>query len=252
MILYEYPFNERTRTYLRLEQMLGRLHEMMRRTAALDHHFALQTLFDLMEVGARGDLKSELLKDLDRLKQAYGNYRGNPAISEAALDSFIQRIDECFASLHSNTGKVGHVLQHNDWLLSVRSRMAIPGGTCAFDVPAYHDWQHRPAEQRQIELAAWARELDVMARPVALMLEVLRESGQPQKAMATHGHYQQTLPQGRSFHLLRLYIPSDLHLVPEISGNRLMFAVRLMQRNNKGKLQLANEAEANLEIALCA
>jgi cell division protein ZapD len=252
VILYEYPFNERIRTYLRLEQMFARLHELLQRSTATDHHFALHTLFDLMEVGARGDIKSDILKELERLKQTYQSYRGNPAISEAALEHFISRIDECFSGLHDNQGKIGSGLAQNEWLLSVRSRMAIPGGTCAFDVPAYHDWQHRSAELRQLELAAWVRELNILSRPVSLLLQVLRESGQPQKAMAVNGVYQQNLPQGRTFQLLRLQVPADLNLVPEISGNRLMFSVRLMRRTDSGKLQLASNAEANLEISLCA
>lgn len=252
MILYEYPFNERIRTYLRLEQMFSRLHQLVQGTSTADHHFALHTLFDLMEIGARGDLKSEILKELERLKQTYLSYRGNPAISEDLLEHFIARIDACFSALHENPGKIGSTLAQNEWLLSVRSRMAIPGGTCAFDVPAYHDWQHRPAELRQLELGSWARELNVLSQPVSLLLQVLRESGQPQKAMAVNGAYQQNLPQGRTFQMLRLQVPAELNLVPEISGNRLMFSVRLMQRAESGKLQLASDAEANLEISLCA
>ena len=65
MILYEYPFNERIRTYLRLEQLFLRLSEFIVRESALDHHFALATIFEVMDVGARADLKSDVLKDLD-------------------------------------------------------------------------------------------------------------------------------------------------------------------------------------------
>ena len=53
MILYEYPFNERVRTYLRLEQLFRRLGELIPRVNPLDHHFALATLFEIMEAGAR-------------------------------------------------------------------------------------------------------------------------------------------------------------------------------------------------------
>ncbi len=53
MILYEYPFNERIRTYLRLQHLFNRLGQLMVRTEALDHHFALTTLFEVMEVASR-------------------------------------------------------------------------------------------------------------------------------------------------------------------------------------------------------
>ena len=50
MILYEYPFNERIRTYLRLQQLFNRMGQLMARTEAVDHHFALTTLFEIIEV----------------------------------------------------------------------------------------------------------------------------------------------------------------------------------------------------------
>lgn len=252
MILYEYPFNERIRTYLRLEHLFRRLNALVERTHPLDHHFAIQTLFEIMDVGARSDLKTEILKDLDRLKQLYNSYRGNPAISEAALEQFIARLDTCFNALHDDAGRVGHGLSDNEWLMAIRSRISIPGGTCEFDLPAYHDWQHRPAEQRQQELTTWSQELAALAQPIQLLLGLLREGGTPQKVMAVGGHYQQNLPQGRTFQLLRVWIDPTRQLVPEISGNRLLFSVRLLQRGEDGKLQLAADQQAELEVTLCA
>ena len=68
MILYEYPFNERIRTYLRLEHLLHRLGYLLERKDALDHHFALMTLFDTMDMIGRVDVKTDLLKDLENQK----------------------------------------------------------------------------------------------------------------------------------------------------------------------------------------
>jgi len=54
VILYEYPFNERIRTYLRLEHLFDRMAELVPRAHPLDHHFAIQTIFEIMDVAARG------------------------------------------------------------------------------------------------------------------------------------------------------------------------------------------------------
>ena len=110
VILYEYPFNERIRTYLRLEHLFLRLAELMSRSEPLDHHFALATIFEVMDVGARADLKSDVLKDLDKQKQILNGYRGNPAIAEAVLDKVIAQLDHCFTSLNGLTGKAGQAL----------------------------------------------------------------------------------------------------------------------------------------------
>ena len=105
MILYEYPFNERIRTYLRLQHLFNRLSSLMARPEAMDHHFALVTLFEIMEVASRSELKGEVLKDLERQRQLYSSYRGNPAISEQALDAVLARLDGHFDALNALEGK---------------------------------------------------------------------------------------------------------------------------------------------------
>ena len=150
MILYEYPFNESIRTMLRLEHLFDRLGQLIGRDAAVDHHFALATLFEIMDVASRADLKSDVLKELDKHKQQFNGYRGNPSISEDALDEVTAKIDHAFNRLNQLQGKAGASLNNNEWLMSIRSRISIPGGTCEFDLPAYYAWQMQPGQHRHI------------------------------------------------------------------------------------------------------
>lgn len=251
MILYEYPFNERIRTYLRLEHLFRRLAELLPRSHPLDHHYAIQTIFEIMDVASRADMKSDVLKDIERHKQQLNSYRGNPAISERALDEVIAQLDTCFAQLNNLPGKTGLSLTENDWLMSIRSRIGIPGGTCEFDLPAYFHWQHRSVEQRQADLQRWVQALAPLAEAIVLLLKMLRDSGSPQKVVAPDGQFQQNLPQGRTFQLLRLGIDPTLGLIPEISGNRLLLSVRLMCQGDDERLHPAQE-DASFELTLCA
>jgi cell division protein ZapD len=251
VILYEYPFNERIRTYLRLEHLFRRLGELVPRDHPLDHHFALTTMFEAIDVATRADLKSDVLKDLDKQKQLLTGYRGNPAISETTLDQVIQQLERCFASLSSVPGKAGHALTENEWLMSIRSRVGIPGGTFEFDLPAYYAWQHHRAESRRADLERWASTLSPLAESVHLLLKLLRDSGSPQKVMATAGQFQQSLPQGKTFQLMRLRLDGALGLVPEISGNRLIVSVRLMQLGDDTRLHPSPES-TTFEVTLCS
>jgi cell division protein ZapD len=251
VILYEYPFNERIRTYLRLEHLFLRLTELVAREQALDHHFALTTIFEIMDVGARADLKSDVLKDLDKQKHTLDAYRGNPAIAEGVLDEVINQLGNCFQTLNSLPGKAGQVLTENDWLMSIRSRISIPGGTCEFDLPAYYAWQHKSSQQRQNDLAQWTATLTPLADSIHLLLKLLRDSGSPQKVVASAGQFQQNLPQGRTFQLLRLALNASLDLIPEISGNRLMVSIRLMRNGEDDRLHACAE-DAVFELALCS
>jgi cell division protein ZapD len=250
VILYEYPFNERIRTYLRLEHLFRRLGELVPRSHPLDHHYALSTIFEVMDVASRAELKSDVMKDLERQKQVLNGYRGNPAISLAALDEVVAHLDACFQALNTTPGKPGQSLTENDWLMSIRSRASIPGGTCEFDLPGYYAWQHRPAEERRADLERWATTLAPLAEPIHLLLKLLRDSGTPQMVLASAGQLQQTLPPGRTFQLLRLRIDPALGLVPEISGNRLIVSVRLM-RQDSDRMHPSSD-DAPFELTLCA
>jgi len=136
VITYEYPLNERIRTLLRLEDLFERSRHFIARTDPHDHHMALLTLFEIMEVSSRADLKSDLLQELERQKQVLLSFR------EATQRSRKRRWRACCATssrrpaaLFSMTGKIGQYLRENDWLMSIKQRTGIPGGACEFDLP---------------------------------------------------------------------------------------------------------------------
>ena len=251
MVLYEYPFNESIRTMLRLEHLLGRLAQLQPREAPVDHHFALVTIFEIMEVASRADLKSDLLKELERHRSQLTGYRGNPNISEAALDAVIGRIDKSFAGLNQLQGKAGQTLASNDWLMSIRSRISIPGGTCEFDLPAYYAWQQYGADRRRTDLAAWASTFTPLAEALHALMDLVRDSGAPQRMVAVGGQYQQSVPQNKSYHLIRVRLDGSDGLVPEISGHRLLVSIRMMRPDAEGRLRPA-AIDVPFELTLCA
>mgnify|MGYP001326916088 CR=1 FL=1 len=251
LILYEYPFNESIRTMLRLEHLFDRLGQLIGREAPVDHHFALATIFEIMDVASRADLKSDLLKDLERQKTQLNGYRGNPSISEAALDEVLGRVDHAFNGLNQLPGKAGAALTANEWLMSIRSRISIPGGTCEFDLPAYYAWQQHDVGRRRADLMHWAGSLMPLAEALSVLLGLLRDSGVPHKVVAAGGQFQQSLPQGRVYQLLRMRLPGGQELVPEISGHRLLVSIRLMRQDGEGRLRPSGE-DASFELTLCA
>lgn len=251
MVLYEYPFNEGIRTMLRLEHLFDRLGQLIPRDTALDHHYALATIFEVMDVASRADLKADLLKELDRHRSQLASYRGNPAISEAALEGVITRIDRVFDELNQQPGKAGQALTANEWLMSVRSRISIPAGTCEFDLPAYHAWQQRAPARRRADLMGWMNTLTPLAQALAVLLGLLRDAGVPHRVSAPGGQFQQSLPQGKTYQLLRVRLDPADELVPEISGHRLMVSVRLMKTDTEGRLR-PEAADHDFELTLCA
>jgi cell division protein ZapD len=228
VILYEHPFNERIRTYLRLEHLYARMHELAARESVFDHHYALHTIFEIMDVAGRAELKTDVLKDLDKQKNSLIAYRGNPAIDEAALNEVIADLDKSFIDLSQTPGRVGSSLGENDWLMAVRSRASIPGGTCSFDLPAYYSWQHAPVATRQKDIQPWMDALQPMYTAVQLLMRLVRDSGAAQKMIASSGQFQQYVPQGKPYQLVRIQIDENLGVVPETSVNRLLVTTRFV------------------------
>jgi cell division protein ZapD len=250
LVLYEYPFNEGIRTMLRLESLFDRLGQLVPRDTPVDHHFALATVFEIIEVASRADLKSDVLKELERHRAQFQGWRGNPAISEAALDDIVGRIEGAVTGLNERPGKAGQALMANEWLMSLRSRIGIPGGTCEFDLPGYHAWQQHPPGRRRADLTRWTASLLPLAQALQLVLSLIRESGTAQRVVAAGGNFQQTLPAGKVYHLLRARIDDD-ELVPEITGHRLIVSVRLMRADTEGRLRPAG-GDPHFELTVCA
>jgi cell division protein ZapD len=251
LVRYEYPFNESIRTMLRLEQLFDRLGQLMPRDAPLDHHFALATIFEIIDVASRADLKSDLLKELERHRTHFQAFRGNPAISEPALDTVLGTIDHAFRGLNAQPGKAGHSLSGNEFLMGIRSRISIPGGTCEFDLPAYYAWQQLEPQRRRADLIQWIATLTPIAEALNVLLGLLRDRGVPQRVMAQAGQFQQALPAGKTYQLLRLRLDGAQGLVPEISGHRLMIAVRLMRADAEGRMRAVSE-DRPFELTLCS
>lgn len=250
MILYEYPFNERIRTYLRLEYLLLRLQELLSRSDTCDHQYALQTIFEAVDVASRTDLKTDLLKDLERQRTAMQVYKSYPDIDHGVLDRIFSRIDYCVKNLTTMAGKPGQLIAENEWLNAIRSRMAIPGGTCNFDLPLFHHWKHKPSAARLRDLETWANSMTPVADTVFLLLKLIRDTGTAHRVAVSKGQFQQNLPVTRGFQLLRLWIDPRDDVTPEISANRLLISVRMMEPNLVGKASQTHK-NLSLEVAIC-
>lgn len=134
VISFEFPVTERTRILLRLEYLYGRLAYFIGKDHPHDHHAALQVLFELMETASRADLKADLLQELERQKQMLEALRDNPNVAEETLEGVLEEIERASSQLLALTGKFGQNLRENEWLMAIKQRAGIPGGTCQFDL----------------------------------------------------------------------------------------------------------------------
>lgn len=249
-IQYEYPLNERIRTFLRLENLFARLHYFREQTHPYQHHTALVSLFEILEVTSRSDLKGDLLQELDRHKQSLMGLRNNPQVSEGALAAVLTEVEQAHHGLHATPGKPGQSLRDNEWLTSIRSRASIPGGTCEFDLPSYHAWLMHDAAARSRDIAGWVSTLAQFQRCLVIVLRLLRETASTSTQLAAQGSFQLPL-QGRTYTLLQVRVPSEITAVPETSANKYMLWIRFTRPDSDMKARPV-EQDVPFELALCA
>jgi len=249
VITYEYPLNERVRTLLRLENLFGRIRYFLARSEPAEHHTVLLTLFEILEVAGRADLKSDLLQELERQKQVLSSFRGNPEIAEEALNHVLADIEQCSHSMFAMTGKIGQYLRENEWLMSIKQRTGIPGGACEFDLPSYHYWTHRDAETRLADLQGWINPLLPIRDGGAIVLRLLREGGKPSKLIAQQGAFSQMLG-GKVAQMVRIRLPKDLPCIPEISANKYALNVRFVMFSQEPRPRVV-ESDVDFELTFC-
>ncbi|HTQ00473.1 MAG TPA: cell division protein ZapD [Casimicrobiaceae bacterium] len=228
MIRYEHPLNERVRTLMRLEDLFARVSHFASHDAAPDHHAALLALFEITDVAARADLKTDLLQELERQKQMLGPLRQNPQIEQRTLEELLAQIDAVNAQLLAQAGKVGAHLRDNEWLMAIKQRTAIPGGVCEFDLPAYHWWLNQEPGARRNDLRGWIEPFAPIRAGSAIVMKLLRDNGRASRHVAYRGVFQLMLTTTKVAQLLRLTLARDLNCVPEISANKYALNIRFI------------------------
>jgi cell division protein ZapD len=228
VIRYEHPLNERIRTLMRLEDLYRRALFFAGETEPADHHAALTALFEIVDVAARADLKTDILQELERQRQLLAPLRHNPAIEATVLNTLLSEIDAAAGKLLAQTGKIGQQIRDNDWLMAIKQRTGIPGGVCEFDLPAYHHWLNLEPAARQADLQTWLAPLLPILSGLSIILRLLRDNGKTSRQIAYRGVFQQMLTTAKIAQLLRLSLAKALPCVPEISANKYALNIRFV------------------------
>jgi cell division protein ZapD len=230
-IAYEQPLNERVRTFLRLEFLFSqhRYHRAERGTWGA--RATLHALLDILTVVSRSDIKSDIIKELNDQHAALLRLKTLPGVDQTRLDNVLAEINGAVNAMQSLTTQfITSALRDNDFLISVLHRSTIPGGTCVFDLPAYHYWLAQPTEVLKRDLDAWFADLKPYEQAVNLLLRLLRNSTEPMSVTAVGGVF--LYSPTSTFTLVRVLVAPEIPVYPEISAGRHRFTVRFMNQRD--------------------
>lgn len=249
-IIYEHPLNERIRTMLRLEHLFRLAVHYMQGQNSWDSRIFVTSLIDILDIFSRGDMKNELLKELERSANTLKSLMANPQVDSSRLATILKAMEHLIENLYGMKHQPGHELREDEFLNAVRQRSTIPGGSCDFDLPAYHRWLEQPWSQREAEQKKWLAQLDPIRQAIELQLKMIRNSADPVSAKSEGGSYQQNLDSSQPFQLLSVSLPADSPYYAEISGSRHRFNIRFLQ-STAGRAEVATQA-VSFQITCCS
>lgn len=250
-ILYEQPLNERIRGFLRLEHLFSQVTHFQSGRSLWDSHASVTALIEILTILDRTDIRSEVLKELDRHISGLSRLLDTPGVDRDRLDNTLQELTAQQQKIQILPGRLGSEIKDNDLLNSVRQRTVITGGTCGFDIPSYHYWLNQSITIKTECLSRWVSEIQPLISAITALLDLTRNSAFFEVQTAENGFFQRSLDTQHPCQLLRIVLPADANTYPEVSGNKHRINIRFLTYTESGRpKQLEDPFE--FEMSCCA
>lgn len=251
-ITYEFPLNERIRVFMRLEQLFQQLSHFMVGTSVFDKRTAIDTLLDILTIFGRSDLKSELIKELDRHAKVLGMLSNSEGVDNQKLQAILNDLNQASRNLYNASGKVGASVMESGLFQSISQRSAIPGGSCSFDLPAFHYWLEQDEAEQQKDFQQWTLPFSDIRTAIDLILGFIRQSSVPKQEVAHAGFFQLALDTAHPVQLLRVSLPVSAACFAEISGGKHRFSIRFMKPSNDENRPTQVQEDVIFSLSRCA
>ena len=248
---YEQPVSERMRTFMRLEF----LYRQMLYNSELETDWATRAtingLLEILAILSRGDVRSEVHKELDHQLDVLRRYQSQPGVDSGRLDTLVHNLIDSRAAVDAIGTSYLQPLKESDFLNAIKNRSAIPGGTCEFDLPEYSHWLRQPHARRQEDLSIWIGTIRPLCDAVLEALWLIRESAQPADKLAINGMYQHSMQKDAHCRLLRINLPDNSTLYPEISGSQHRFTVRFLEWSTVDSRAVQTGHDVPFQLSIC-
>jgi cell division protein ZapD len=248
---YEQPLSERMRIFLRLEFLYQQMLYHNELETDWGTRATISTLLESLAILARGDIRSEVHKELDFQLAVLERYQSLPGVDTSRLDALVRNLAENRKQVSAIGTGFLQSLKDSEFLNAIKHRSAIPGGTCEFDLPEYSHWLRQPMERRQRDLAVWVNDIRPLCDAATEVLWLIRESAEPIDKLAIHGMYQHSMQKDTSCRLLRVALKEGCNLFPEISGSQHRFTVRFLEWTTIKSRAVQTTQDVPFALSIC-
>lgn len=249
--VYEQPLNERMRTFLRLDFLYQQALFHEEREDPWSTRAAMSSLLEILAITARGDIRSEVLKDLERQMTVMHDYASRAGVDNSRLKAVLNNLTRLRTELNSVGALFMQRLRDSEFLNSIKHRSTIPGGTCEFDLPDYRHWLDQPFAARSKAFGDWMATIRPLCDAVTELLWLTREAARPRPEVATGGTFQIAFDRENPCQLLRLALPAGTQLFPEISGSHHRCSIRFLSWNDVNSRPVQTTEDVQFQLAVC-
>jgi cell division protein ZapD len=251
LIAFEQPLSERMRTFLRIEFLQGQALLHCRHDAAYGARAAIANLLEILAITSRGDIRADVLKELDRQISRLRHYRQIPGVDSDRLARLMSEVESNREALAAAGKHFLAPLRDSEFLSAIRHRSTIPGGTCMFDLPEYGYWLQLPGAERSRQLDEWLAELKPLCDSITQILWLTREASTPSEQVARHGLYSHSLGKNDHYEIVRVLVARKSGLYPEVSAGAHRFTVRFASWQGTDARSRQAEEDVPFLLALC-
>jgi cell division protein ZapD len=248
---YEQPLSERMRTFLRLEFLYQQFLYSYEIDSVWATRASVASLLEIMAILARGDVRSEIHKELDQQIENLEKFRSQPEVDSGRLGTLLGNLVTSRKEIDAVGTQFLQPLKDCEFLSSIKHRSSIPGGTCEFDLPEFSHWLRQPFERRQRDIAAWVDVIRPLCDAVTEMLWLIRESAHSVDKTALNGMYQHRMQKDASCRLLRVTLPAGSSLYPEISGSQHRFTIRFLEWSTIDSRAVQTGHDVKFKLSIC-
>src|ERR1700687_4394759 len=251
-VIYEQPLNERMRTFLRLEFLYTQAAYHSESPNPWSARAAVASLLEILAITARGDSRSEVLKELERHVNVLKEFQTKTGVDPSRLKSLVSNLLKMRDELSTVGGNFMGPLRDSEFLSAIKHRSAIPGGTCDFDLPDYSYWLNRPAYVRATEFGNWLALIRPLCDSIAELLWLTRQNAKCKAETAVGGIYQLQFDRENPCQLVRVTLPADSGLFPEISGSQHRCTIRFLNLTDATSRPAHVEVDVPFLLTCCA
>ncbi|MGH7489439.1 MAG: cell division protein ZapD, partial [bacterium] len=120
-----------------------------------------------------------------------------------------------------------------------------------FDLPVYHAWLTQSYTRRVRDLQTWLAELKPLKDTINLLMALTRESALPSRELAEQGMFQRSFDSNTPCPLVRVMVPSNSRVYPEISAGRQRMTIHFLEREDANSRPQQSKRDIGFKLVCC-